>query len=217
MNKLIIYLLILFSVNVSATQLSNDREVERLFKLYEKYSRIDKLKALHYAKQASLLAEQANDSKDKTYSYIYMSRTLSFLGLQKESHYYIEKAINEKHYKKDVIAQALIKQVIHNNYDFVKLDSEAMKESLEILELLKDEKSFDAARIRVRASGNVASYYRQFNKLNQSLHYLKQTESILNEPVFKNKNNSEAWSLLYSHWGCYYSDLHRKDSALYFF
>lgn len=216
MNKLLICLLLLFNVNASFAQLSNNHEIERLFELYEKYSRVDKLKALHYAKQASLLAEKTNDSKDKTYSYIYMSRTLSFLGLQKECYYYIEKAINEKHYKNDVIAQAMIKQVKHNNYNYVKLKSEGMRESLEILELLKDVRNFEAARIKVRASSNVADYYRHLNNLNQTWNYLKQAEYILNEPVFENKNTSEARSLLYLYWGYYYFDLHRKDSALYF-
>ncbi len=210
-----IILLVLVAIT-ACTPCRHNKEIEQLFKLYEDYSQVDQLKALGYAKQASLLAEKEGNSKEKAYSYIYISRTLFFLGYQKESIEYMEKAMNEKQYEKDVVVQAMVKQIKHNNFNNLKLYSEGMKESLGILELLKNKNTYEAARIRLRATGNVASYYRLEKNYDKARFYIDKAILITKEPVFINKDIDEDRSRIFIQMGKIYHDLHKVDSALHY-
>lgn len=82
--KKYLILILLVVINLSCSKQDHyNQKIEKLFKLYNDNSQVNQLKALEYAKQVSLLAENDGDSKGKTYSYIYIARSLLFMGFQK--------------------------------------------------------------------------------------------------------------------------------------
>ena len=209
---LIIFILIV--INTSCSQPKQTKEIENLFKLYNDSSQVNLLKALEYANQASLLAEKYGDSKGKTYSYIYISRSLFFMGYQKESTEFMEKATKEKYYRRDPVAQAMVKQIKHNNYENLGLHLEAIRESFEILKLLNKEKGYDATRIRLRAMCNVISYYVDNKDYNKAKTYLDKAIFLTKDTVFINKEIDESCSYLFFLEARMFQNLHQKDSAL---
>jgi len=215
-KKLILILFIVINLSCS-NHYHYNQKIENLFNLYKDNSQVNQLKALEYAKQASLFAEEYGDSKGKTYSYIYISRSLFFMGYQKESIEFMEKATKEKYYKKDPVAQAMVKQIKHNNYVNLGLRLEGVKKSFEILELLNKEKSYDAAYVRLRATCNVIGYYIDKKNYDKAKTYLYKAISLTKDTVFINKDIDESRSFLFIQKARIFQALHQNDSALFYF
>lgn len=215
-KNLILILLVVINLSCS-NHYHYNQKIEKLFKLYNDNSQVNQLKALEYAKQASLLAENDGDSKGKTYSYIYIARSLLFMGFQKESTEYMEKATKEKYYQSNLIAQAMVKQLKSNNYINLGLTSEGLRENLEILELLKKEKGYDAAYIRLRATCAVASYYVNQKKYDKAKKYLDIATVLTKDTVFINKDIDESRSFIFIRKARIFLTYNQKDSAFRYF
>lgn len=194
-------------------------QIDTLLDLNQEYAWIDRMKALRYAKQASLISEKINNSEKKAYSYVYMAKTLGFLGLNKESFEYLEKAKNEEHFEKDLILQALVKEENSVNYGKLHLDTEVLKENREIISLLKNEKSPAAARINLRAYGNIAACYMNMDNYKMAVKSMAVVEAYSKEPLLlKSKHIKAAFSNIYANKGYIYLNFYKKrDSALYYF
>ncbi|ANF49867.1 hypothetical protein A0O34_04635 [Chryseobacterium glaciei] len=134
------------------------KEIDQLLQQAEQsrkeFNNLDQLK---YAKQASILAEQTEDSQKIAESYYNIARALSFLELQKESFSYINKASQQPYTKKSKLIQAQLKEIKAFNYYSLGLNSQFNKELPGIVKLLKNQNNKDAIILLQRTYLNIGS------------------------------------------------------------
>jgi len=217
-RKNFIYSFILFSL-MSFSQKREIKKIDSLLELSEKYAWTDRMEALKFAKKANVIAERIHNSEKKAYTYLYIGKALSFLGLTSQSFYYIEKASRENFTSGDIILQALIKQENSANFGKIGLDSQVLKENLSIIKLLKSIESPMAARIRLRAYGNISAYYMNTGDFKTALKFMKIAEYYSKDILLANTEHIKgAISNLETNKGYIYLHLFKnRDSALFYF
>lgn len=202
--------------------MSQQREISKidsLLDLNQEYAWSNRLKALSYAKDASLIAEKIDNSEKKAYSYVYMAKTLGYLGLTNESFTYLEKAKKERYFKKDKVLQALVKEETSVNFGKLGLFAEVLNENLSILTLVANENTPLASRIKFRAYGNIAATYMNMGDYKKAVEWMKKEEKYSKEPLLlKTRHIKAAFSNLSANKGYVYLNYFKKnDSALFYF
>jgi len=216
------YYFLLFCLVLSSSIFPQRREIAKidsLLDLNQEYSWSDRIRALRYAKDASVIAEKIGDTKKKAYCYFYMAKTLGYLGLTKESFSYLDKTKKEKYFEEDHVLQALVKEENAVNFSKLGLYAEVLKENLEIIQLVKNEESPLAARVKFRAYGNIAANYMNMGDYKNAALAMKREEAYSKEPLLlKTKHIEAAFSNLYANKGYVYLNyINDKDSALHYF
>lgn len=137
---------------------NQSKEIDQLLQQAEQsrkeFNNLDQLK---YAKQASILAEETEDSKKIAECYYNIARALSLLELQKESFTYINKASQQPYTKKSKLIQAQLKEIKAFNYYSLGLTSQFNKELPGIVKLLKKQNNKDAIILLQRTYLNIGS------------------------------------------------------------
>lgn len=207
-NNLLLFLL-LFSTGMFC-QSSQTKEIDELLEKAKKSNRRFKnLDELKYAKQASLIAEEINDSKRITESYYYVARSLAFLELPKQSFLYIEKAGKQPYYKKNVLIQAQLREVKAINYYALGLQSQYDKEIPGIISLLKGQTDVGSIILRQRTYINIG-----IGKPDSAFYYSDLAVKDLKK--IPEKNIHLELSDFYRYMGIKHLDK-RPDSSLYYF
>jgi len=215
LKKHILWIILLIS-NPLFSQKEQIKEIDRLLVLSQKYSNINNQKSLDYAKEASAIAEKINNSKRKAYSYIFIAKRLVFLSKPKESLQYVEKSIDEDYTDDDVLLQAMIKEVQTYNYSDLGFDSEALKESYNILKLLKYNNTKSALLLKFNAIESIAHYHYVNQKYNTALEYIEKARQLSkNKSVFEENINNELADL-YSFKGNVFLYADKNDSAFFY-
>ncbi|SHK60531.1 hypothetical protein SAMN05444371_2947 [Epilithonimonas mollis] len=207
-----------FSVCLYA-QDKNRQKIDQLFKLTEKYSWENRIKALKYAQQALTIAEKINDPEKKSYSYVYIAQVLSFLGVTDSSLDYLSKASDERYTSGDKVLQAFIKQEKSANFGRLGLNDQVLKENEQIILLLDQINTPKAARIRLRAYGNIAAHYMNIGEYKLALHYTNLAENSSKDSLLqKTEHIKGAISNLQVNKGyLYLYGYKNQDSAFYYF
>lgn len=210
------FFLFFFISNTIFPQGEKERGVDELLVLSKNNSNKNNIKALYYAKKASVIAERINNSEKKAYSYVYISESFVLLSNYKGSLEYISKAINEDYTDTDVLLQAKIKKVQAYNYSRLGFDSEALKKNYEILELLKEKSSEESCLLKFTALYNIGSHYYILDNNNKALNYLNRAEKMLKEKILLPINVDCELADLYEKKGDLFLYADKNDLALFY-
>jgi len=214
-KKNILLFIILISGSVTCQQ-NNFKEIDDLLKkAVASNNKYETLKELEYAKKASVLAEEANDTKRISESYYEIARALSRLELQKESLLYVQKASAQKYAKENLLFQIKLKEVKSANYNTLALSSQSTKELLEIIQLLDKRSDSTSTKILARTYGNLGNRCNDKNKLDSALIYYR-----LEHQQLKKLSEKDVLNHLAEHYvsmGMVFLAKKDADSSLYYF
>jgi DNA-binding CsgD family transcriptional regulator len=192
------------------------KEIDKLLKKAETSNRkYEDLKELEYAKKANTLAEKAGDSKRMAKSYLFMSRSLFNLDLQKESLLYAQKASAQEATKEDIVLQALLTEVKAYNYNYLGLSTQYIKELGGILKLLEKKNDPTSIEIKSRIYANLAIYHKDNNNLDSTFTYFR-----LQEKQLKKLPEKKYFSALCEHYsfvGAAFLEKKNTDSSFFYF
>jgi len=192
------------------------KEINKLLRKAETSNKkYEDLKELEYAGKASVLAEKAGDSKGLAKSYLFMSRSLLNLDLQKASLLYAQKAFAQKATKEDIVLQALVTEVKAYNYNYLGLSTQYIKELSGILKLLEKKNDPTSIEIKSRIYANLAIYHEDNHNLDSTFTYFK-----LQERQLKKLPEKKYFSALCEHYsfvGVAFLEKKNTDSSFFYF
>ncbi|SDQ16403.1 hypothetical protein SAMN05421664_0823 [Chryseobacterium soldanellicola] len=181
----------------------------------KKFKQHNDIDALKYAQKANILSKKTGNSERIAKSNYRIASSLASLLLQKQSLYYIEKAEKEPYTKKDIILQALLKEIKSYNYYTLELKSQGKKEMSDILRLLSQKKDTASLRVLFRTYGNIGNVYFDNNKLDSADFYYKLSINLIKG--FPENEVTREMSNTYIALGNFQLKKKNSDSALYYF
>ncbi|MGG1923629.1 hypothetical protein AB1278_17570 [Chryseobacterium sp. NRRL B-14798] len=210
-------LLIFFILfNILCSQQKEIIKVDSLLTISGQNLGRNNLKALEYAKQASLIAEQTNNSQRKAKSYTSVARILSDMAKADQSFEYLDKAANEKYTSTDIMLEVYIREIRCLNYTGLGLMQNVRDEYLKILQLLEKYDDNEAKTMKYRAYGNIASYYYETKKYSDAIRYIDLAERItkkIDTSVYLINERAGVFAVK----GYVYLDTKKIDSAYKYF
>jgi len=213
-NSLILFIFLLS--NLAVCQNSQLAEIDNLLnKSSNKFKQHNDIDALRYAQKANVLSQKTENSERIAKSYYHIANPLAALLLQKQSLSYIEKAENQIYTEKDIVLQALLKEIKSYNYYTLELKSQGKKERSDIINLLSQRKDTASVKILCRTYGNIGNSYFDNNKLDSAYFYYKLSLKLLK--TLPEKYASRGMLYDYLALGNLYLKKKNNDSTLYYF
>lgn len=191
-------------------------EIDKLLTLSGQNSGRNNLKALEYAKQASLIAEQMGTSQKKAKSYTTIARVLSDMAITDQSFEYLDKAVNETYTSTDIMLAVYIKEIRCLNYTSLNMMQNVRDEYMKILQLLKNSDNKEANIMKFRAYANIASYYYETKNYPDAVKYIKLAENLAQEANISAFLINEL-AATYAIKGYVYLDTKQPDLAYHYF
>jgi len=217
--KIFLLLLILFLPFKHIYGQQNElKRIDYLLEKSDDYVLIDDLKALEYAKQASIIAEKIESSSKSTESYLYIAKCAQTVGAYSESLLYIEKALKEKAAGKDILLKGKLKEMKAANYGMLGLGDQELKEYFEIIDLLSGSRQdLESQRLLYRIESRIAAYYLDKEEYKYAGKFIDKSIKVYKKISKESNKNFSELSDLYNIKGyiCLYSK--KSDSAYYYF
>lgn len=171
-------LLAFFSVNLLCAQKKDMDKIDYLLKMSRQQLYYDGLKSLDDSKQASLLAEKTGNSEYKAKAYLSIGKSLYNLDMYKESLIYLDKGLNEKATKNNVILTESLKAFKASNHYVLLLFDQAFAEYNDVVKALEGNSDPEAIRIVAMAYTGISAIYSYRMDNNKADQYIDKAISI---------------------------------------
>jgi DNA-binding CsgD family transcriptional regulator len=192
-----------------------EENIQRLLESSDNYHFKDNLKSLKYAKEATDLAEKANNELLLAKSYLILGRSLNSVGASSLSLEYLDKGFQLSSVQNSVILKTVYKEFKGDNYNRLGLHKQELKEFLEILDLIPKDDNRETQQIFSRIHARIAHSYYQQKNYNSALKHIDIALKI-QEKLSETERTSELYNV-YLVKGEICLQVNKADSAYYYF